>query len=203
MFGNETGLARWTWGIETIQKRVSHSNRRSGLRHGKWQCASVGQFKFTMASPPWKISSGSSHEFLSPYLLIYFLHREIDAAFLRRFERKVLIDLPDVNVRQSIIRGLISSASRWTCEQFNTIAQLSDGFSGADIKVACKEATMKQIRAAIKANVSQPQAVDVTFEDFCGALKQIQATMIPLAEKHRIWHHKFGTKIYKMQWLAV
>lgn len=127
-------------------------------------------------------------------------HREIDAAFLRRFERKILLDLPDANVRQNIIRHLISTAAaKWTDEQLDTVAQLTDGLSGADIKVACKEATMKQIRIAIKANVSQPHMVEVTFDDLCDALNQIQPTMIPLAEKHRMWHQKFGSKINKSE----
>lgn len=87
-------------------------------------------------------------------------------------------------------------ASKWSAEQFGAIAQLTDGFSGADIKVACKEATMKQIRAAIKANAPQTQTIDVTFDDLCEAVKLIQATMVPLAEKHRIWHQKFVSKKY-------
>lgn len=119
---------------------------------------------------------------------------------MRRFERKILIDLPDENVRQNIIRHwLPSTAIKWSEVQMNAFAQLTNGFSGADIKVACKEATMKQIRAAIKANVSQHQSVDVTLDDLCEALNQIQPTMVPLAEKHRIWHQKFGSKIYKLK----
>lgn len=107
-----------------------------------------------------------------------------------------MIDLPDATVRQNIIRQLIpTSSTKWTYEQFNALAQLTDGFSGADIKVACKEATMKQIRAAIRVHVSQPQMIDVTFDDLCEALHQIQATMVPLAEKHRVWHQKFGSKM--------
>lgn len=129
-----------------------------------------------------------------------FWHREIDAAFLRRFERKILLDLPDANVRQNIVRHLVSTAAAtWTDEQFNVVAQLTEGLSGADIKVAYKEATMKQIRIVIKANVSQPRTVEVTFDDLCNALNQIQPTMISLAEKHRMWHQKFESKINKMK----
>lgn len=133
-------------------------------------------------------------------LFLSIAHREIDAAFLRRFERKILIDLPNGDVRKGIIRHLISSAAaKLSCEQFDTLVELSNGFTGADIRVACKEATMKQIRAAIKANISQSQPVNVTFDDLCEALNQIQASMVPLAEKHRTWHRKFGSKIPKMK----
>lgn len=80
-----------------------------------------------------------------------FDFRELDSAFLRRFERKMLCGLPDLATRIAIIHKFLPISKNWLVSELNDLAQLADGFTGDDIRVAAKEASMKMVRAAIEA----------------------------------------------------
>lgn len=119
-------------------------------------------------------------------------------AFLRRFERKILVDLPDAKSRADILKHLLSNTCSWPDSNLTEIISLSDGFTGADLKTACKEASMKQIRRIIQSNVSGSLAVKVpavNFDDLKLAFAQIKPTMIESAAKHRQWNKKHGNWI--------
>lgn len=85
-------------------------------------------------------------------LLDIFPFREIDAAFLRRFERKILIGLPNQIDRINIIKEFMPIALKWADKLLLELSEMSDGFTGDDIRIACKEASMKKIRLALKFN---------------------------------------------------
>lgn len=72
---------------------------------------------------------------------------------------------------------------------------LSEGFTGAELKIACKEASMMQIRIALKQkHVSTHTVAPVNFDALQSAIKQIQPAMLTIAEKHREWNNKHGNK---------
>lgn len=71
----------------------------------------------------------------------------------------------------------------------------SDGFTGADLKIACKEASMIQIRSQLQSHYnSVEKATEVTFDDLLASIEQIQPLMVASATKHRQWHSKFGSQ---------
>lgn len=121
--------------------------------------------------------------------------REIDEAFLRRFERKILIDLPSDENRANILTHLLPCTKSWSTSQMKELIESSDGFTGADLKIACKEASMIQIRNKIQ---SQYKSVDditaVTFDDLLASINHIQPSMVASAAKHRQWHSKYGSQ---------
>lgn len=76
--------------------------------------------------------------------------REIDLAFLRRFERKILVDLPESNERIKLIQHFLPSSVAWTSEENETLIQSTAGLTGAEIRIACKEASLKKVKQMIQ-----------------------------------------------------
>lgn len=80
------------------------------------------------------------------------------------------------------------------------LIELSDGFTGADLKVACKEASMIQIRSKLHSdcNVSAAAVMaDVAFDDLFASIQQIKPSMTASAQKHRQWQLKYGNQSSK------
>lgn len=96
-------------------------------------------------------------------MIVCVFSRDIDTAFLRRFERKLLLALPDSSIRMAMIRGLVPVAVDWPADVLLQMAELSEGFSGDELRIAAKEAAMSQIRRAISLtnNHRKAQSINV------------------------------------------
>lgn len=119
----------------------------------------------------------------------YFL-REIDQAFLRRFERKILIDIPSFDDRQILIKHFLPSSQRWRDEDLQELALLSENFTGDDIRVAIKEANMMIIRKNIRNKCKETLSalnLEVEFHHLKDSLKQIKPNSESDINKHRQW----------------
>ncbi|GAM89335.1 hypothetical protein ANO11243_073720 [Dothideomycetidae sp. 11243] len=72
---------------------------------------------------------------------------QLDAAIRRRFQRRVHISLPDMPARVRMFELAVGSTP---CElkndDFRTLAQLSEGYSGSDISIAVQDALMQPVR---------------------------------------------------------
>lgn len=121
-----------------------------------------------------------------------FQRREIDEAFLRRFERKILIDLPNGENRANIINQLLPTTKDWSVNKMNHLLEASDGFTCADLKIVCKEASMIQIRNKLRSNSKSLEKMpEVSYEDLLVSIKQVKPAMISSAAKHQKWHSKY------------
>lgn len=72
---------------------------------------------------------------------------------LRRLEKRIIVDLPTFEARKKMLQthlppnvikenGLILNSEL----DYNRLGELTDGYSGSDLKLVCKEAAMKSIR---------------------------------------------------------
>lgn len=114
---------------------------------------------------------------------------------MRRFERKILIDLPSDENRASIMNHLLPITKQWPVNKMKELINISDGFTGADLKIACKEAAMVQLRSRLKSSGQSIQRMpEITFDDLMASMKQIKPSMTASAIKHRQWHSKFGNQ---------
>lgn len=124
------------------------------------------------------------------------VHREIDQAFLRRFERKILIDVPSFTERQNLIKHFLPPSQYWRDEDMEELALLCENFTGDDIRVAIKEANMMIIRKKIlnKANerLSSFSDLDVEFHHLKDSLKQIKPNPENDIIKQRQWNSSCG-----------
>jgi len=71
----------------------------------------------------------------------------IDQAMRRRFEKRVYIPLPDEIARTKMFQLQIGNTpNNMKKEDFRTLGQLTEGYSGSDIKIAVRNGLMEPIR---------------------------------------------------------
>lgn len=77
----------------------------------------------------------------------------------------------------------------------NNLIESSEGFTGADLKIACKEASMIEIRNKLQSdNKTIDKVIEVKFDDLLSSIKQIKPSMVTSAAKHRQWHSNYGSQ---------
>ncbi|XP_066246828.1 fidgetin-like protein 1 isoform X2 [Euwallacea similis] len=107
--------------------------------------------------------------------------QELDEAARRRFVKRLYIPLPEYEARVELLKKLISSEKHSLIEeQFNEIANLTEGYSGADIKNLCSEAALEPIRSIDFRNIENIQASEVRsvkMTDFKKALKRVRPSV--------------------------
>ena len=91
----------------------------------------------------------------------------LDPALLRpgRFDRVIEIPLPDSASRHEILR-IHSGRMHLVDVGLDRIAELTEGFSGAELQAVCREAGMIAVRR---------EALSVTHEDFLAAVAKVRA----------------------------
>ncbi|CAI8010085.1 Katanin p60 ATPase-containing subunit A-like 2 [Geodia barretti] len=77
---------------------------------------------------------------------------ELDYGMLRRLEKRILVDLPVKSARSAMFahhlpQTLSQHPLRITTQiDYDQAAELTDGYSGSDIRLVCKEAVMRSVR---------------------------------------------------------
>ena len=72
---------------------------------------------------------------------------QLDAAIRRRFQRRVHISLPDFPARVKMFELAVGSTPcELKSDDFRTLAELSEGYSGSDISIAVQDALMQPVR---------------------------------------------------------
>ncbi|KAI6234381.1 Vesicle-fusing ATPase [Aphelenchoides fujianensis] len=71
----------------------------------------------------------------------------LDAAIRRRFEKRIYIPLPDVNGRKTMFKLHVGATPHnLTDNDFRTLAEKTDGYSGHDISIVVRDALMQPVR---------------------------------------------------------
>lgn len=103
------------------------------------------------------LSKTEEHVFL---LAASNLPWELDVAMLRRLEKRILINLPDTTAREAIFEKILSPeladgyGVKIVCEgglDYHRLAEKTQGYSGSDINLVCKEAAMRPLRRIFSA----------------------------------------------------
>lgn len=103
----------------------------------------------------------------------------LDSAVRRRFEKKIYIPLPDFEARKALIKLKIKDTpTDLTDQQIDQLAQMTEGYSGADINILARDASMAPVNRIQQAqyfvmynnqlwpcNPDQPGAVKATVLD--------------------------------------
>lgn len=116
---------------------------------------------------------------------------EIDEAFLRRFEKKLMVQLPNEVERAVLIHKLLPLNVKLTEEQMSFLVQLSQNFTGDEIRLACKEIAMQTIRKVTKASLKGEKAKDEMAVE--AAFRQIKPLSVTIMEKHVRWQKEHGS----------
>jgi len=71
---------------------------------------------------------------------------DLDWAFIRRFQKRVMVPLPDYATRLQMFEINCAQLELTTDVDFHTLTQLTDGYSGSDIKDICQVVRQEVIR---------------------------------------------------------
>ena len=121
----------------------------------------------------------------------------IDPAFRRRFERRILVPLPGKEAREQIFKIHTRDVELDESVDFSLLSEITEGFSGADIEIVCREAIMNPVREMDKSGLLKDKEAKirpVTIGDFEKALQKIKPTVAPeelLAYEE--WQQEFGS----------
>ena len=115
----------------------------------------------------------------------------LDPALLRagRFDRQVLVDRPDKTGRVQVLRVHTRKIKLGAQVDLEQVAQLTTGFSGADLANLCNEAALAATRRG---------AEEVSLEDFTVAVERIVAglekknRLLNPRERRIVAHHEMG-----------
>ncbi len=74
---------------------------------------------------------------------------DVDEAMRRRLEKRIYIPLPDREARREMFKIYLSTLVLSKGVDIDGLVQSTEGFSGADIKLLCRDASMMPMRRAI------------------------------------------------------
>eukprot|EP01065_Artemidia_motanka_P052567 TRINITY_DN9531_c0_g1_i1.p1 TRINITY_DN9531_c0_g1~~TRINITY_DN9531_c0_g1_i1.p1 ORF type:complete len:607 (+),score=198.89 TRINITY_DN9531_c0_g1_i1:123-1823(+) len=72
---------------------------------------------------------------------------DLDAAVLRRLEKRILVGLPTAAARRKMFQTNLDGHCVEDALDWGKLAAQSEGYSGSDINVVCREAMMRTVRA--------------------------------------------------------
>ena len=125
---------------------------------------------------------------------------DLDSAVLSRFEKKILIPLPDPETRKKILEIHLEKKGFKTKVSYDELSRMTEGYSGREIERFCKEVTTtmvaeqnqelsKLVDKGLKAaREYQIQIRPLVKEDFLTAASHIHpGTTAEEMEKYRQW----------------
>lgn len=129
---------------------------------------------------------------------------DIDDAVISRFEKRIYVPLPDEDARRGILRIQLENKG-FVFDDYNWLVEKTDGYSGRDIKVLCKEGVYNMVREL------NPGVADVADEgleeikrfeiktrnvdrkDFENALLRMKpASTDDMVKQYEVWNDMFG-----------
>ncbi|NWX84860.1 KATL2 protein, partial [Nothoprocta pentlandii] len=130
---------------------------------------------------------------------------ELDAAMLRRLEKRILVGLPSGEARQAMIRHWLPPLSAGRAElraelDYALLGQETEGYSGSDIRLVCKEAAMRPVRKIFSAlenhqpeNSTLPtiRLDTITTADFLDVIAHTKPSAKNLSQKYTAWQREF------------
>ncbi|XP_059690272.1 katanin p60 ATPase-containing subunit A-like 2 isoform X2 [Gavia stellata] len=131
---------------------------------------------------------------------------ELDSAMLRRLEKRILVDLPSKEARRVMIQHWLPPLSNSggvelrTDLDYSLLGQETDGYSGSDIKLVCKEAAMRPLRKIFDAlenhqpgnsNLPVIRLDTITTADFLDVIAHTKPSAKNLSQKYTAWQREF------------
>ncbi|XP_030470759.1 uncharacterized protein LOC115688937 [Syzygium oleosum] len=71
---------------------------------------------------------------------------ELDAAMLRRLEKRILVPLPEPEARRAMFEELLPQVPGEEALPYDLLVERTEGYSGSDIRLVSKEAAMQPLR---------------------------------------------------------
>lgn len=122
---------------------------------------------------------------------------KLDKALLRRFEKRILIPLPNEDAKMRMLKHYANLKTE-NKNDWNNLIQLTENFSGSDIKNACKEMEMSLVREQLQ-NLSKNKKIGAlrkcTVEDLAIALQSVKPSInLDYYKKFLDWNQEYGSR---------
>lgn len=123
---------------------------------------------------------------------------DLDPAFRRRFEKRIYVPLPDKEGRREIFRIHVRGIEIASDVDFDELATLTEGYSGSDIALICRDAAMMPIRELDTAGTLTRKDIkvrSVNREDFLKSMKKVKPTVSPdELQKYEEWTKEYASE---------
>ncbi|KAH0984560.1 hypothetical protein GBA52_011737 [Prunus armeniaca] len=128
--------------------------------------------------------------------------QELDEAARRRLTKRLYIPLPSSETRAWIVQNILDKDGlfKLSREDIDSICNLTEGYSGSDMKNLVKDASMGPLREALKQGIEitklkkKEDMRAVTVQDFESALQEVRPS-VSLNElgTYEEWNKQFGS----------
>ncbi|XP_059845759.1 katanin p60 ATPase-containing subunit A-like 2 isoform X1 [Hypanus sabinus] len=131
---------------------------------------------------------------------------ELDHAMLRRLEKRILVDLPSKEARQAMILHWLPPLSisgvveLRTQLDYSLLGQETEGYSGSDLKLVCKEAAMRPVRKIFetlenhqtgKSSLPTFHLETISTNDVLDVIIHTKPSAKSLGQKYTAWQHEY------------
>ncbi|CAG5867268.1 unnamed protein product [Menidia menidia] len=131
---------------------------------------------------------------------------ELDHAMLRRLEKRILVSLPSSPARQAMISHWLPPLSSTggvqlrTALDYKLLAEETEGYSGSDVRLLCKESAMRPVRKIFDAleshqdgdnDISAIQLGTVATADFLEVIAHTKPSARNLMERYTAWEREY------------
>jgi len=106
----------------------------------------------------------------------------LDWPFLRRFQKRIYVPLPDIKARTQMLRQYTTPLKTASDLSIDDLARMTEGYSGSDIRDICQSVQLRVVGelfdgAGAEDKNIQPRAIDV--DDFAEVLKYRKPSVSP------------------------
>lgn len=114
----------------------------------------------------------------------------LDEPFLRRFQKRIYVKLPDYEQRLSLFKYYTSKIKLANDVSLEELAKMTEGYTSSDIRDIVQSAHIKVIKEMFKNNLTEPRPVSM--EDFKEILKvRMPSVNQELIKAYEAWTEKF------------
>lgn len=117
---------------------------------------------------------------------------QLDEAFIRRFNKRIFIPLPDKEARMQLFKIYTKDLSLSDDIDFNRLVELTEGYTASDIRDVIQATHLKVIREFFEKDLGNGEPRKITMEDFMEILKLRKPSVDPLyVKRYEAWFEKF------------
>ncbi|XP_001946749.2 katanin p60 ATPase-containing subunit A-like 2 [Acyrthosiphon pisum] len=127
---------------------------------------------------------------------------ELDPAIFRRLEKRIFVDLPDVQARKDMfvyyLSEMLQKHKYIKCDiDSDSLAQETNGYSGSDIRLVCKETAMQAMRSIFQVLEKKPGNninFTITTKEVINAISKTKpSTSEADNNKYKIWQSQYAS----------
>ncbi|KAK2437672.1 protein SUPPRESSOR OF K TRANSPORT GROWTH DEFECT [Trifolium repens] len=129
---------------------------------------------------------------------------ELDAAMLRRLEKRILVPLPEPEARRAMFEELLPPQTDEEPIPYDLLVDRTEGYSGSDLRLLCKETAMQPLRRLmlqleqeqdVVPEEELPKVGPVRPEDVETALRNTRPSAHLHAHKYDKFNSDYGSQI--------